>query len=92
MFHTIRRGVSTVNTTRRIVALCTLGGMSVGTLVGWVTGFFTWITATVTRLWAEVMTWLQSSWGIEHILVTTAAVVLGPLVLIFILIIVISDD
>lgn len=91
MFHTIRRGVAVVNTTRRIVALCIIGGISVGSLVGWATGFFTWITTTVTRLWTEFMTWLQSPWGLDHI-IATAAVVLGPLVLIFILIMVISDD
>lgn len=91
MFRTIRRGVAVVGTTRRIVALCIIGGISVGTLAGWATGFFGWIMTTFARLWTDFTTWLQSPWGIEHI-IATAAVVLGPLVLIFILIVVISDD
>lgn len=91
MFRIIHRGVAAVNTTRRIVALCIIGGISIGTLVGWATGLFTWIMTTISHLWTELSTWLQSPWGIEHF-IATAAVVLGPVLLIFILIVVISDD
>lgn len=42
--------------TRAIVGLCLVGGVSLATVIGWVTGFFSQVAAFVGGLWTGFTT------------------------------------
>jgi hypothetical protein len=79
------------STTRRIVAISVLAGGSAAVLVGWLTGFFGRVVAGASRTWDRFLAWLQAPLDLDHLVAATAAVVV-PLVAIFVIIAVLSDD
>lgn len=78
-------------TTRRIVAFSLVSGVSLAAIVGWVTGFYSWAVGSITRGWAELMIWINSPWGFDH-LIAAAVGVLLPIGLIFVILLVLMDS
>ncbi|MGC4939378.1 hypothetical protein [Kribbella sp. DT2] len=79
------------STTRRFVAVSVLGGGIAAVLVGWLTGFFGRVIAGASRTCTRFLAWLQAPLDLDHLVAATAAVVV-PLVVIFVIIAVLSDD
>lgn len=73
-----------------IISLMLLGGVSLAVVVGWVTGFFGWITSTVAGLWGNFTAWINSPLGWEHLL-AGAGVLIIPLI-VLVLIFAIADN
>jgi hypothetical protein len=79
------------STARRIVAITVLAGGIAAVFIGWLTGFFGRVVAGASRIWARFFAWLHAPLDLDHLVAATAAVVV-PLLLIFVIIAVLSDD
>ncbi|MFE0133271.1 hypothetical protein ACFWY6_17130 [Streptomyces sp. NPDC059037] len=53
--------------TRLIIALSLIGGVSLAAIIGWVTGFFGSIADTDADVWNDFMDWINSPLGWEHL-------------------------
>lgn len=73
----------TIRTARLVVALCVLAGISVTTIVGFVTGFIQDVTARIVGLVQTVWLWISSISGEQLLTIGggIAAAVLGLLFL-----------
>lgn len=72
-----------------IRGLCVSGGVSL-TVVGWATGFFAQVAASVVGLWQQLAAWLRSELGWGD-LVAGGAVLIVP-VIILVVIFAIADN
>ena len=66
--------------TRAVVVLCAICGVSVTAIIGWATGFFTRLAGIVGGWWNGLTEWLGSPLTLEHIL-AGAGVILVPVIL-----------
>ncbi|MEU6263721.1 hypothetical protein [Saccharopolyspora shandongensis] len=70
--------------TRAIIGICLLGGVSVATVIGWATGFFAQVVSFFNGLWNSLIAWLDSPFGWDHLL-AGASVLIVPIVLLVVL-------
>lgn len=80
-----------LNTNRRIVGISVLGGGGAAILIGWLTGFLSWVAASASRFRDLFVAWLQAPLGLDHLVAATTAI-LVPLIIIFVVILVLSGD
>ena len=66
--------------TRAVVGLCVVCGVSVTVVIGWATGLFAYLAGVVGGWWNGLMEWLGSPLTLEHIL-AGAGVILVPVIL-----------
>lgn len=76
---------------RSIVGLGLLLAVAVAVVVGWVTGFFGRVAATVSGLWSGLMAWINQPLGWEDHLVARLGVLLIPAIILLV-IFAIADD
>ncbi|WP_424863087.1 hypothetical protein [Streptomyces sp. MMS24-I29] len=82
--------MSVFRNTRLVVGLCLASGISAAAVIGWLTGFFARIADFVAGLWNELVTWLDSPLGWDHLL-AGAGVLLAPVILL-VVILALSDN
>lgn len=80
-----------LRTTRRMVGISVLAGGSIAVLAGWLTGFFGRVITGASRTWDRFLAWLQAPLGLDHLVAATTAILI-PLIIIFVVILVLSDD
>ncbi|WP_247040330.1 hypothetical protein [Arthrobacter rhizosphaerae] len=74
--------------TRAIVGLCLVGGVSLATVIGWSTGFFSQVAAFVGGLWTGFTTWLSSPFGWDHVIAGAGVLLIPVAILVAIFIVV----
>ena len=75
---------------RKTLGLVLVGGVGVGSVVGWTTGLYGRIAAAVRQLWAGIQDWLSQPLTLDRVLVGLGG--LGAPVILLVVLMALTDS